>query len=138
MRKTFLAIGSALLLALTFAACDMGEGEPEPEAKTKATAACRDYRTDLGNYYVDTCKGWADEAGFVVWFTEYEADCDEARWAVDLTDLQETHWVGCLEGIGKLTEADCEKFFPEDETEAKSMDQVVPQCKTWWPPKPAE
>ena len=30
MKKTFLAIGSALLLALTFAACDMGENRLKP------------------------------------------------------------------------------------------------------------
>ncbi|HQI62375.1 MAG TPA: hypothetical protein PLE83_09685 [Myxococcota bacterium] len=134
MRKTFLAMGSALLLALTFAACDTGEDDPEPlpQENPLATKACKDYRTDLGDYYVDTCGIFSDSTEFGVWFTAGEANCDDNRWNVRLTDLQTTHWEECLVGIGNLTEADCAQFEGE---EAVYLDDVVPECGSWWPPK---
>ncbi len=132
MKKTFLAMGSALLLALTFAACDMGEDdpnkEPEPKANPTATTACRGYRTDLGNAYMEICEEFGSEAEFLQWFQE--ANCDEAKWNVELTDQQTTSYDACLVGISKLTKDDCNRLFGDTPV---YIDDIVPSCDEWWP-----
>ncbi|HHW96168.1 MAG TPA: hypothetical protein PLA59_05095 [Myxococcota bacterium] len=126
MKKTFLAIGSALLLALTFAACDMGENEPE--ANPTATTACKAYRTDLGNAYMEICEQFGSEAEFLQWFQE--ANCEEAKWNVELTDQQTTNFDACLVGISRLSKDDCARLFGDTPV---YIDEIVPSCDLWWP-----